>query len=532
MRSATKDQEYKSPVKKLAPFFEKSRDQWKAKCREAKRMIRLLKNRLRFLEESRDRWRQQATEIKQALAKAEARERELQEALKALQEQRREEAPASAGHADFAVIPRRHQYSVGHAKLFVDLVLSDGASLRCAARAMERMIASLHLALPAPSWYTGRLWILRLGYYKLTRPKECGADWVWIVDHTVQIGAEKCLVILGVRLSALPAVGECLSHGDVEPIALWPVEKSNGDVVQQQLEAGIEKTGVPREIVSDHGPDLQSGIEKFCQAHPETCAVYDIKHKTAALLKHELDDDPIWNEFARLAGQTKRQVQQTPLAPLAPPNQRTKARYMNVDVLIHWGRDTLAFLDRAEESTLFAVEQVEEKLGWITRFRRPLKEWEALLQVVVTTESYIRQRGLYQDIHLELEQRLQPLARTAQAQRVCTELVAFVAQEAAKARPNERLLGSSEIIESVLGKLKRLEQDQSKSGFTGLLLALCATVATTTTDVVHQALETVPTNVIMAWCRKNLGQSVQAKRRRAFASQEAEQKRNQSWALA
>lgn len=532
MRSATKDKEYKSPVRKLARFFEKSRDQWKTKCREAKRMIRLLKSRIRFLEKSRDRWRQRAKEIKQKLTEAEARERELKEEVEALKEEGNEEAIDSDGPAEFAVIPRGHQYSVGHAKLFVDLVLYDGASLRCAERAIERMIACLQLSMPSPSWYAGRLWILRLGYYKLTRPKERGDDWVWIVDHTVQIGAEKCLVILGVRLSALPAMGECLSHEDVEPIALWPVKKSNGDVVHQQLEAGIEKTGIPREIVSDHGTDLKSGIDKFCQAHHETCAVYDIKHKTATLLKHELDDEPIWNEFARLAGQTKRKVQQTPLAPLSPPNQRTKARYMNVDVLIHWGRDTLAFLDRAEESTMFEAEQVEEKLGWITRFRQPLKEWEVLLQVVVTTESYIRQRGLYQDIHLELEQRLQPLARTEQAQRVCTELTAFVAQEAAKARPDERLLGSSEIIESVLGKLKRLEQDQSKSGFTGLLLALCATVATTTTDVIHQALETVPTNAIIAWCRNNLGQSVQAKRRRVFASQETEQKRNQSWALA
>jgi len=532
MRSATGDKEYKSPVRKLARFFEKSRDQWKAKCQEAKGMIRLLKSRVRFLEESRDRWRQRAKEMKQALAAAEAREGALKEALAALQEARSEEPPDSAGQADFAVISRRHQYSVGHAKLFVGLVLSDGASLRCAARALARLIASLQPALSSPSWYAGRLWILRLGYYKLTRPKARGDDWVWIVDHTVQIGAEKCLVILGVRLSALPAVGECLSHEDVEPITLWPVEKSNGAVVYQQLEAGVAKTGVPREIVSDHGPDLQLGIEKFCQAHPETCAVYDIKHKTAALLKHELDDDPIWNEFARLAGQTKRQVQQTPLAALAPPNQRTQARYMNVDVLIDWGRDTLAFLDRAAESPLFEAEQVAEKLGWITTFRQPLKEWAALLRVVVTTESYIRQRGLYQDIHRELAQCLQPLACTEQAQRVGTELTAFVAQEAAQAHPDERLLGSSEIIESVLGKLKRLEQHQSRSGFTGLLLALCATVATTTTDVIQQALETVPTNAVMAWYRKNLGQSVQAKRRKAFASQEAEQKRNQSWALA
>ena len=71
-----------------------------------------------------------------------------------------------------------------------------------------------------PAWFTGRLWLLRLGYYKLTRPKEQTEDWVWIVDHTVQLGKEKCLVILGVRLSALPIEGHCLSHEDVEPIAL------------------------------------------------------------------------------------------------------------------------------------------------------------------------------------------------------------------------------------------------------------------------------------------------------------------------
>jgi len=543
-------------------------------------MIKLFKSRIRFLEESRDRWRQRAKETEQKLAEAEARERELKEELEALKEEGNEEASDADVPADFAVIPHRHQYSVGHAKMFIELVLSDGASLRCAERAMERMVTSLQFSLPSPSWYAGRLWILSLGYYKLTRPKEHGDDWVWIVDHTVQIGAEKCLVILGVRLSALPAVGECLSHEDVEPIALWPVKKSNGDVVYQQLEAGIEKTGIPREIVSDHGTDLKSGVEKFCQAHHETCAVYDIKHKTAVLLKHELGDDPIWNEFARLAGQTKRQVQQTDLAPLAgcrrgfvfgrkrpfrrsflayieascpifasktsrfrgslslsdsllaPPNQRTKARYMNVDILIQWGQNMLAFLDRAEESPLFEYARVQEKLGWITEFRQPLEEWQVLLQVVEVTESYIRQRGLYQDIHLELEKCLQPLAHTEQAQKVCAELLAFVAQEEAKARPNERLLGSSEIIESVLGKLKRLEQDQARSGFTGLLLALCAAVASTTTDVVHQALEAVPTKMILAWCRQNLGQSVQAKRRKAFATHGgAEQKWNQLCAL-
>ena len=183
----------------------------------------------------------------------------------------------------------------------------------------------MQLPLSAPSWFSGRLWLFRLGYYKLTRPKEQADDWVWIVDHTVQLGAEKCFVILGIRLCNLPAPGDCLSHEDVEPIALCPVKQSNREVVFQQLEDTISKTGVPREIIGDNGSDLKSGVEKFCHEHQETCYVYDIKHKTAVVLKHELQKDEAWLVFSQLAAQTKKKVQQTSLAALAPPNQRTKA---------------------------------------------------------------------------------------------------------------------------------------------------------------------------------------------------------------
>nr|QNO45564.1 hypothetical protein DNPFBPCK_00002 [Methanosarcinales archaeon ANME-2c ERB4]QNO47841.1 hypothetical protein ICENEMKA_00002 [Methanosarcinales archaeon ANME-2c ERB4] len=41
------------------------------------------------------------------------------------------------------------------------------------------------------------------------------------------------------------------------------------------------------------------------------------------------------------------------------------------------------------------------------------------------------------------------------------------------------------------------------------------------------ALEMVPTKKVLAWCTKHLGQSVQAKRRNAFASSDKpEQKRD------
>jgi len=168
--------------------------------------------------------------------------------------------------------------------------------------------------------------LLRLGYYKLTRAKEEGRDWVWIVDHVVQTGQEKCLVIVGIRLRAMPAVGEYLTHADVEPIAVSPVTHSNGEVVYQQLEEARKQTGVPREILSDQGSDLHKGIRQFCHVHPETSFIYDVKHKVAAVLKRDLGADPTWQAFTRLAGQTTQRVQQTALVALAPPRQRRKAR--------------------------------------------------------------------------------------------------------------------------------------------------------------------------------------------------------------
>jgi hypothetical protein len=397
---------------------------------------------------------------------------------------------------------------------------------------MKIFMSTFEVRHVAPSWWTGRLWLLRLGYYKLMRPQARAEDWVWIVDHTLQLGVEKCLVILGIRLCDLPA-GCSVGHADVEPLALYPVKHSNGEVVFEQLEQTVSKSGVPREIVGDHGSDLKSGIEKFCQAHPETANVYDIKHHSASLLKHLLRADKDWEAFTGLAAHAKSQLQQTALAFLAPPNQRSKARYMNLDTLIGWGGNVLEFLDTPKGVEHNAHGQLEEKLGWVKGFRDPLQEWHALLELTTTAERVVRTQGIYRGGARVLDKQLVSVVDTPRTQHVREELLRFVAGEALKARAGERLLGSSEVIESLFGKLKRIERDQARSGFTALVLSIPAMVSTTTQEVIHKALETVPTNKVAEWSKRFLGQSVQAQRKEAFRStSKKEQKPDQLVAAA
>jgi hypothetical protein len=284
------------------------------------------------------------------------------------------------------------------------------------------------------------------------------------------------------------------------------------------LTAAIAHTGVPREILSDGGSDLPAGIAQFQGTHPETQAIYDIKPKTARVLKQELADDALWKAFTQGAAQTKQRVQQTPLAFLAPPPQRRKARYMTVAILIRWGTNVLAYLAplRQPGQEAVRVEQFAAAYGWMEDFRAPLQAWDEILQIVEATEQGVRSQGLTPGGPHALAPHVTALVRTPRGQRVAQDLLALVATESAKAAPHERFLGSSEVSEAVFGPLKRLEHHQAQSGFTGLVLAVGARVSSTTPEMIPTALETVPTRAVRQWCQQHLGPSVQAQRHQAF----------------
>lgn len=421
---------------------------------------------------------------------------------------------------DFVTRPAHHFYGCGIIRLLFLLVLHGAASFRGASACLNLLAKFLPGTDRTPTAWCGELWIWRIGLYEILRPKEPAEDRVWIVDHTVQIGTTKCLVIVSVRLSWWQEQRRPLEHRDLEVLTVEPVEHSDGHTVEVQLECKAEEVGVPRAIISDHGSDLKRGIEAFQQTHPETASVYDIAHQIACLLKHELEADQRWSEFLRRMGETKPQLQQTALAFLTPPSPKSKARYMNLEELVRWGRNALDFLDhpRPVEGTVVDEEKLEEKLGWLREFRGALSEWEGILQVVSTTLEYVRHEGYHERAGKELRKRLKPLVREASSRRLARDILRFVEQQSTSAKPGERLIGSSECLESLIGKGKRLERQQSKSGFTRMVLAMAAAVAEPTTEYLKEALAAVTTSDVYEWARDLLGPSVQSQRRRAFAA--------------
>jgi hypothetical protein len=127
---------------------------------------------------------------------------------------------------------------------------------------------------------------------------------------------------------------------------------------------------------------------------------------------------------------------------------------------------------------------------------------------------------------LDLRRTLTLPAASQEAQDFVEDVVAFVRQQTASLAPGEHLLGSSEVIESLIGKGKRLEGQQSKSGITRMVLGLAAAVVKPNHEFLREALETVGVKHVARRAKQHLGPSIQALRQQTLGRLSAEQKRD------
>jgi hypothetical protein len=329
-------EDFKSSASRLARLFKKSRDAWKARAREKQQRLRAAQVKIRDLEKSRSYWKERA------LA-AEAGERAAPE-----DSPEGGEVPSEEPLERQALSPpARHTYPVLAIQWTLRLYLHAGLGIRGVACVLELFAPWHAMAAPRPS--TVLNWVYRGGLALLQRPPERREDWVYVIDHTVSLGEAKCLVILGVPLSTLAECGYSPAHHAMTVLTVEVMTRSNGPAVAAILAQTSARTGPPVQIVADHGSDLSAGIARFQQEYAPDCVeTYDISHRIATRLKAELSGDARWSAFLAHCTATLSAFQQTDLAFLLPPRQRTKARYMHFAAHVEWAERLLAYYDRGD----------------------------------------------------------------------------------------------------------------------------------------------------------------------------------------
>ena len=381
-----------------------------------------------------------------------------------------------------------------------DLITHTGASLRCAAAALSVIVQRWGLDFPTPAFSTIRSWLLRLGCYALCRPLPKDVPWAWLVDHSIQLGPQKLLVIYGCPLAEVPFGKRNLSLEDLRLVALVPMAQSTHTLVDAELETATVRTGVPRLIVSDHATDLKKGIEEFRGRHADTAAVHDVAHYGANVLENRWERDPRWLEFVRRLSAGNQKLRHTAEAYLLAPTLRPKARFMNVGPLLRFASRVLQLLQRQTPAA-----RVVEQYGWLLAYRDALTGWLEEHRVVQLTIEQVRRHGVNATTLAALEAAWGPWSDRAGTKMVAGHMRAYARRYGSQAREGETLVGSTEVLESSLGKLKRLQGETSAGGFTGLVLALGALTGPTDEAEVRQALDAVPTKEAEGWVKRTLG---------------------------
>jgi hypothetical protein len=365
-----------------------------------------------------------------------------------------------------------------------------------------------------PSRSTIRLWVLKLGLHKLMQPKEIAKDWSIIIDHTIQIGKVKILLVLGLRLSHLP-FNRSLNLADVQPLILLPMESSTGQKIYDVLSDLKNNLGKIRIVVGDQGSDIKLGINLYRKENTDCDYINDIVHKLAHLLQMELEGDERWKELSKRASEARTKLLQTEYAHLIPPQRRDKARYLNLEEWIKWAYRILIAL----ESDLLSLQDYEflfRQFAWVYGLSDAVNDFHQLWQVTSMTRDWVRTYGIQTDTAIILSTKLQALALNFRAQQFADKIIQFVSEESAKAKPFERLLGSSEIIESLIGLTKHHSNTQSRSGFTGSILIAAALCGKIDEQSILNAMTSVKVGDVEEWENRFFKSTIQRKRAKFY----------------
>ncbi len=404
--------------------------------------------------------------------------------------------------------PVGHHFAVSVMAVALNLVLQASTSLRAAAKCF-----GIFQQREQPSFWTIRNWVLRLGLYELRRTKCPAADWVFIVDATIAIGQHKALVILGVRLSQMEVRGFNLGHQDVTTLGLCLLTRCDGPAVQAEVAAAARAVGVPRLVVSDGGADVKKGVALFQAEHPEVDWNYDLTHRLARLLEKRLATAVWWQEFGRQVGPCRQGCQQTAWSHLQPPTLRTKARWFNLEPLIEWGLQVLAY---GRRERLSGDDQFATLFGWLGAYEPELKEARQIVALIEAVSQIIKHGGLNAAQVRRCEARIRQLGTTAETRGFGQEVREFLREQLTKVRCGETLLGSSDVIESVFGKYKAVVERSPLKAITSMVLMVAALTSVRTKAVIVEAMEAVGMADVDEWFAENGERSLLAKRREVF----------------
>ena len=359
--------------------------------------------------------------------------------------------------------------------------LGKKVGLRASMEALKIVWDCLSIQTPIPCWTSVRIWLCRMGVDGINHSLKAHDDWIWMADHSNQIGQEKMFIILGVRACNLPLQGQTLRHQDVHLLAVVPGTQWKREDVAEQYQILANKIGIPKMLLTDSAVELRESAQVLEKEGKKPILLRDLKHFAANALERMIGNTESFKKYMSLLGSSRSLIQQTELSHFTPPSQKPKARFMNLAATLRWGEMVLWQLDHSDSKARqrIDIDRMNAKLGWLREYRCEIAQWRRIESVISDSLSFINTQGIYHgassNLRLHLDTRIQARGEDCERSKQMYEsLIEFVLASENQLAAGERGWLSTEILESAFGLYKAMEGQHSKGGFTSLIASFGA----------------------------------------------------------
>jgi len=383
-----------------------------------------------------------------------------------------------------------HTYPAQLIALAVFIVVQANGSLRCAAKTVGFVARLLGWHYDIPSHSSVRRWVLRCGLYQLQQTTDKAGHYVAILDESIQIGREKLLLMLGVKIQDNQSRCAPLTGSDIEVLGLEVQQSWTGESIAEFIRRNL--TRLPQVKISyfitDGGTNLGKALKIL-----GLDVVGDCTHVMMNAVKKLLKDDTVLSQLCADIGQLRRQLMLTAEGYLLPPTLRDKDRFLRIFTIVHW-------VERIDSIWLKLPQSSRQKLSFIQPARTRIACMAQLKDLVRITAGVLKGAGMSTVSLKKWEQQIDNYAAknnlSDQAQTFIQTLRDYLAKHRELIEKHQRLLCCSDIIESTFGRYKN-------KGGTPVISADVLAVALFNADICPQlilnALSTVPHKAVHQW---------------------------------
>jgi predicted RNase H-like nuclease len=151
-----------------------------------------------------------------------------------------------------------------------------------------------------------------------------------------------------------------------------------------------------------------------------------------------LENDPKWEAFTQAAAKARKKMQQTSAAHLMPPNQRTKSRFLNIEILTCWAINALAVITNVNhpEKTL-----LEKYCGWLVDYKDFIEQLKQFDQINRSVRHHIREHGIStntgKQIEIQLDEAIKDAPLNMTACEYAGKLIDFFTEQSKIVPPNQ-----------------------------------------------------------------------------------------------